>query len=228
MHAIRQFVDHMDWLSLVVFVVSALVCLVCLTVHEMAHGLAAWRLGDPTAKVNGRLTLNPLAHVDWVGLFLLLTVGVGWAKPVPVDMRNFRRPKRDMAITALAGPLSNLLLAAAALLAGSALIAWAPWGSALPYVLLFLCRMAVLSVGLGLFNLIPIPPLDGSRILGACLPDRAYGFVLRYERFMILAVVLLAWVGVLSGPLYVGIQAVLMLLCRLTGFPFALVQYYFF
>ena len=148
MHAIRQFLDHMDWLSLVVFVVSALVCLVCLTIHEMAHGLAAWRLGDPTTKVNGRLTLNPLAHVDWVGLFLLLTVGVGWAKPVPVDMRNFRRPKRDMAITALAGPVSNLLLAAAALLVGSALIAWAPWGNVLPYVLLFLCRMAVLSVGL--------------------------------------------------------------------------------
>ena len=119
MGALTGVLHHMDWLSLLLFVMSGAACLICLTVHELSHGLAAYRLGDPTAKLNGRLTLNPLSHVDWIGLFLLLAVGVGWAKPVPVDPRNFREPRKGMAITALAGPLSNFLLALLSLALGS-------------------------------------------------------------------------------------------------------------
>lgn len=228
MGALRELFYHMDWISLMLFVMSAAACLICLTVHELSHGLAAWRLGDPTAKVNGRLTLNPIAHIDWIGLFLLLVAGVGWAKPVPVDMRNFRHPKRDMAITALAGPVSNFLLALIALGIGSLLLHFGPEGLVTAYALLFFCQLALVSVGLGLFNLIPVPPLDGSRLLSACLPDNAYRFVMRYERFLVVVVVLLAWSGALSGPLSAAVAGVMELLCRCTGFPFALVTYYFF
>ena len=106
MGALTEFSNHMDWQGMLMFLMSAVACLICLTIHELSHGLIARQLGDPTAKVNGRLTL-----IAWGGRFLRLTVGVGWAKPVPVDMRNFRNPKAGMAATALAGPISNFLLA---------------------------------------------------------------------------------------------------------------------
>ena len=218
----------MDWLSLLLFVMSGAACLICLTVHELSHGLAAYRLGDPTAKLNGRLTLNPLSHVDWIGLFLLLAVGVGWAKPVPVDPRNFREPRKGMAITALAGPLSNFLLALLSLTLGSLVLHLGLTSRPAAYVLLFLCQLAVLNVGLGLFNLIPIPPLDGSRVVEMFLPEAAYRWVMRYERFLIVAVVLLAWSGFFGGPLYRAMAWVLQLMCGLTQFPFSLLIYYFF
>ena len=90
MGSLNGFLEHMDWFQLFLLLIGAVACLFCITFHELAHGFAAYQLGDPTAKVNGRLTLNPISHIDWIGLMLLLTVRVGWAKPVPVDMRNFR------------------------------------------------------------------------------------------------------------------------------------------
>ena len=228
MGALTAVLHHMDWLSLLLFVMSGAACLICLTVHELSHGLAAYRLGDPTAKLNGRLTLNPLSHVDWIGLFLLLAVGVGWAKPVPVDPRNFREPRKGMAITALAGPLSNFLLALLSLALGSLVLHLGLNSRPAAYVLLFLCQLAVLNVGLGLFNLIPIPPLDGSRVVEMFLPEAAYRWVMRYERFLIVAVVLLAWSGFFGGPLYRAMAWVLQLMCGLTQFPFSLLIYYFF
>lgn len=228
MGALTAVLHHMDWLSLLLFVMSGAACLICLTVHELSHGLAAYRLGDPTAKLNGRLTLNPLSHVDWIGLFLLLAVGVGWAKPVPVDPRNFREPRKGMAITALAGPLSNFLLALLSLALGSLVLHLGLTSRPAAYVLLFLCQLAVLNVGLGLFNLIPIPPLDGSRVVEMFLPEAAYRWVMRYERFLIVAVVLLAWSGFFGGPLYRAMAWVLQLMCGLTQFPFSLLIYYFF
>jgi len=226
--SLNSFLQQLDWVGILMLLAGAAVSLVCITVHELSHGLAAYRLGDPTAKVNGRLTLNPLAHIDPVGLLMMLTVRVGWAKPVPVDMRNFRRPKRDMALTALAGPGSNLLLALAALGVGSLLYQFAPDGQPLAYALFFCCYTAVLSVGLGLFNLLPVPPLDGSKILFSLLPDPVYRKILRYERYFVLAVVLLAWTGVFSTPLSWCMEHVLRGMCRLTRFPFLIVQYYFF
>ena len=228
MGALTGILHHMDWISLLLFAMSGAACLICLTVHELAHGIAAYRLGDPTAKLNGRLTLNPLSHIDWIGLFLLLAVGVGWAKPVPVDPRNFQHPRSGMAITALAGPVSNFLLALFTMGVGS-LIFWSGASSRpVAYLLLFLCQLAVLNIGLGLFNLIPIPPLDGSKVLDLLLPERAYRWVLRYERYLILLVVLLGWTGCFGGPLYGAMEWVVRLFCRITQFPFMLMEYYFF
>lgn len=218
----------MDWFQLLILVMGAAAALLCITFHELSHGYVAYRLGDPTAKLNGRLTLNPISHIDWIGLMMMLTVRVGWAKPVPVDMRNFRHPKRDMAITALAGPVSNLLLATAALGVGSLVYHLAPDSRVTAYVVYFFLYMAVLSVGLGIFNLIPIPPLDGSKILFSLLPDRIYYQYLRYERFCILAVVVLAWMGVFSAPLSFCMEGIIRGLCAVTRFPFPLAQYYFF
>lgn len=228
MGTIQSFLDHMDWFQLVVLLMGALASLVCLTFHELSHGLAAYRLGDPTAKLNGRLTLNPIAHIDWVGLFLMLVARVGWAKPVPVDMRNFKHPKRDMALTALAGPVSNFVLSCFALGICSGIYHLGPDGTASAYIMLFFSYMAVLSIGLGLFNLIPIPPLDGSKVLFSLLPDKVYLTILKYERFLIVAVVLLAWSGFFGGPLSAAMEAVTRVLCTLTGFPFEIPAYYFF
>lgn len=228
MGTIQAFLEQMNWMQLALLVMGAAASLICLTFHELAHGWTAYRLGDPTAKLNGRLTLNPVAHVDWMGLFLMLVARVGWAKPVPVDMRNFRNPKRGMAVTALAGPLSNFVLAYLAVLICSGIFHFAPDHVIFAYVILFFCYLAVLSVGLGLFNLIPLPPLDGSKILFSLLPDRVYWKILRYERYLVFAVVLLAWSGMFNGPLDVLMEGVIRLLCGFSGFPFEIPQYYFF
>lgn len=171
-----QFVQNMDWNSLWNALLHMAAVLVCLTVHETCHGLVAYALGDPTAKQQRRLSLNPLRHLDLMGTVMMLVAGFGWAKPVPVDTRYFRRPKVGMALTALAGPLSNFLLAyvAAALYqlfygmmaTGRIEIFPAIW------LLRFLGSLLSLNIGLGLFNLIPFPPLDGSKVLEAFLPDR--------------------------------------------------------
>ena len=190
----------------------------CLTVHETCHGLAALALGDPTAKRAGRLSLNPLRHIDWFGLLMMVTVGFGWAKPVPVDPRYFRRPKQGMALTALAGPMSNFLLALVLLFAGRLVYDYAPYSEANQRLLTFLLTTAILSLGLGLFNLIPIPPLDGSKVLFSLLPDRAYNMMLRYERygmFLLWAVVLL---GVGDKWMSAAIQWTYELFCRVVGF----------
>ena len=208
MGSLNGFLEHMDWFQLFLLLIGAVACLFCITFHELAHGFAAYQLGDPTAKVNGRLTLNPISHIDWIGLMLLLTVRVGWAKPVPVDMRNFRHPKRDMAITALAGPAANFLLATAALGVASLIYHFAPQGTVAAYAIYFFLYMAVLSVGLGIFNLVPIPPLDGSHVLGE-LSGKAAELYNRYGRYWNLVLILLLVSGVLSRPLTIIDNAVL-------------------
>lgn len=218
---------ELDWQGLLTLLVSALVALFCITVHELSHGFVAYKLGDPTAKNAGRLTLNPIRHIDIFGFLMMLVAHVGWAKPVPVDPRYFKDPKRGMALTALAGPASNLVLAILALAGGSLLFWHGPETEFMAYVLLILCYMAVLSVGLGLFNLIPIPPLDGAKIFYAVLPDRFYATMLHYERYVRFLVLILAWMGVFSGPLDFCIGKVVRLLCGLTRFPFPLMVYYF-
>lgn len=187
----------------------------CLTVHEMCHGLAAYALGDPTAKRQHRLSLNPLRHIDWFGLAAMVIAGFGWAKPVPVNPNYFKKPKQGMALTALAGPVSNFVLALVLLL--TVRLMWHPELSYIGDGMLFLLETAILSIGLGLFNLIPIPPLDGSKILFALLPDRQYRFVLRYERYGML----LLWVLVLSDIggdwLSNAIYFVFSIFCRIVG-----------
>lgn len=186
--------------------------LLCLTVHETCHGLAARALGDPTAKQAHRLSLNPLQHIDWLGFACMLLLGFGWAKPVPVDMRYFKNPKRGMALTALAGPVSNLLLAVALLLCGRVLYDFAPYTPFWDGLFSFLLTTAMLSVGLGVFNLIPIPPLDGSKVLFALLPDRAYLTLMRYERYGTLLLYALVFFGALDNFLGSAVYAVYELL----------------
>lgn len=217
----------LDWQGLFILLLSAVASLFCITIHELSHGYMAYRLGDPTAKNAGRLTLNPIRHIDLFGFLMMLVAHVGWAKPVPVDMRYFKDPKRGMALTALAGPASNFILTLLILLTGTLLLRFSPDSIVTAYLLLFLCYTAVLSVGLGLFNLIPIPPLDGAKIFYAVLPDKLYRTMLYYERYVRFGVLILAWLGVFSGPLDFCIGWVLRAMCGVTRFPFALLQYYF-
>lgn len=158
--------------------VTAVVILFVLTVHEFSHALAADALGDRTARRMGRLTLNPLAHLDLLGTTLMFIAGFGWAKPVPVDLRNLKNPKTEMIYIAAAGPLSNLLTAVAAGAAFRFL-----GSSAEGVAASFLFLLIIYSVALAVFNLIPIPPLDGSRILYGILPRGAADFYARFERF---------------------------------------------
>lgn len=194
-----------------------LAVLLCLTIHELSHGLAAYALGDPTAKRNHRLSLNPLRHIDWFGFAMLAVAGFGWAKPVPVNPNYFRRPKLGMALTALAGPVSNFLLSLILLALVRPLSVVTHGGSISGTVLEFLVRAAVLSVGLGLFNLIPIPPLDGSKVLFSLLPDRQYNLLLRYERYGMAILWALVAVGIGSSYLSAAIYQVFRFSCRIVG-----------
>jgi len=184
--------------------------LLVIMLHELAHGITAYKLGDPTAKRMGRLSLNPLKHLDIVGTICMVFFHFGWAKPVPVNLGYFRNPKRDMAITALAGPLTNFLLAFLAI----PLCFWANRGfyeivitygidsfaaRFMDVLCEFLAIFHFVNLGLGTFNLIPLPPLDGSRILFSFLPDRYYFSIMRYERYIALGLMILVLLGANFG-----------------------------
>ena len=205
---LQTFWEQFDWQALLVMLQSLLGVLLCLTVHETCHGLAACALGDPTARKMHRLSFNPLHHIDWLGLASMFLYGFGWAKPVPVDMRYFKNPKAGMAATALAGPVSNFLLSLLMLFLASLLYRFAPVTGFTVWLLSFLMVTARLSVGLGLFNLLPVPPLDGSKVLFALLPERAYLTLMRYERFGMLVLLLMVWLDVGGSYLSSAIFAV--------------------
>lgn len=153
---------------------SLVVVFTALPIHEVAHGYIASKLGDPTAKNLGRLNLNPLAHFDPIGTTMLILFGFGWAKPVPVNPYYFKNRKNGMALTALAGPVSNILLATACFAIYKALYYFAPMGTVLQIFLQVLNIIISINVGLAAFNLIPIPPLDGSKIIGFFMPMNVY------------------------------------------------------
>ena len=193
---------------LISILLSLPVILLSLSLHETAHGYAAYRLGDPTAKNLGRLTLNPLKHLDPVGFVCMLLAGFGWASPVPINSRYFKKPRRDIALVGLAGPLSNLLLAVVFLLilrfVGFGWLATLTFKTELQFnlayfTLLFLYYGVYMNVTLAVFNLLPVPPLDGSRIFYVFLPPRLYYKVMQHERTITLVVMALLLLGPLSS-----------------------------
>lgn len=174
-------------------------------IHEYAHAFVATKLGDDTPRLRGRLTLNPLAHIDIIGALMILIVGFGYAKPVPVNARRFKNPKAGMALTALAGPVSNLLMAFIFSLVGN-IISFAAYKAGVTSdlfraVILFTALASQINAGLAVFNLLPIPPLDGSKILALVIPPKYYFKYLQYERYIIIGVFLLIFIGVLDIPL---------------------------
>jgi len=201
--------DGLNWSYLVTVATAIIPALLCITLHELSHGYVAYLLGDNTAKNAGRLTLNPLKHIDIMGLVMMVVFKVGWAKPVPVNMYNFKNPKRGMAVTALAGPISNLLIGVVFLFLYGLLYSALADGSSFQKEILDMVEVtAYLSVGLAVFNIIPIPPLDGSKVLFSALSDDTYYKLMRYEQFGMIALLALVATGVLGKPLNTAISYV--------------------
>ncbi len=227
--------------ELPLYLLSLPVVLMALSVHESAHGYAAYKLGDPTARNFGRITLNPIKHFDLVGFLCMVLAHFGWAKPVPVNARNFRNPRRDMALTGAAGPLSNLLLAIIHLLVlriSMIFITKAYMTEAVSFSYAFMTDAAftgsigftvtalivyllnlgvVMNVVLAIFNLIPIPPFDGSRIFYVFLPPKWYFGIMKYERFIMIGFFVVLLSGILDRPLAIAENWVLDGLYFITG-----------
>ena len=208
--AVKSIWEGFDFSYILSIIQSLIPALVCITLHELGHGYTAYLLGDDTAKSRGRLTLNPIKHMDVMGLLMMLVFHVGWAKPVPVNMYNFKDPKKGMAVTALAGPVSNFLITLVFMfLFGFAYtIVGFHYTKAGYYVLQLLQLTAYISLGLGLFNLIPIPPLDGSKVLLSLLSDSNYYKLLRYERYGMILMILLVSTGIIGKPLSAAMDAI--------------------
>ena len=189
------------------------IVLIALTFHEFSHGFVSTKLGDPTPRLTGRMTLNPLAHLDPVGTILMILTGFGWAKPVQIDPRYYRKPKWGMALTALAGPLSNLLLAFAAMLLYTLIFVVSYktglFAESLSAIAGFFLTFAQVNLCFMVFNLIPIPPLDGSRVLGLFLSERAYFKLQRFERYSMILIIVLSLFNVFSRIIGTGVSVVL-------------------
>lgn len=219
------FSSNVSLSSVIISIVSSLaVIFLTMPIHEYAHALAATKLGDPTPRYTGRLHLSPFAHIDYFGALCILLVGFGWAKPVQVNPNYFQNPKRDMAITAFAGPLSNLCVAFVGLFIYNLFYFFTLKTQIifLYYIALFFFYISQINIGLAVFNLIPVPPLDGSRLLAAFLPDRLYYRIMQYERYLYFAVIILVFTGVLDRPLSFVISGILSAFNNITSLPFGL------
>ena len=229
MNGFSAWLQQLDFGFFYDYGVVILASLLCIMFHEVSHGLVALVLGDTTARDAGRLTFNPIKHIDIWGLLMMAIFKFGWAKAVPIDPRKFKNPITGMAITAAAGPVSNVILAFLALCFRSvAIFFYFRSGSALAdFFVLFTEYVAVLSVGLAVFNIIPIPPLDGSKVLFALLPKRIYFRLLRVERYGFLLLMILLYVGILDVPLDFCRTAIINGLLSVSSFPIYILQHIF-
>ena len=216
------FSEDFDMLDLIIKLFSRLFVVFCtMPIHEYAHALIATKLGDQTPRLAGRLTLNPMAHISPMGAIMIFLFGFGYAKPVSVNPRNFKDSKKGMALTAIAGPISNLIM-------GFIFIALATVYSNLFYaetilfsaIFYFLFFAGSININLAVFNLLPIPPLDGSRILQLLIPAKYYYKFLEYERYIVILVFILIATGVLSGPLSAISYFFIQLFVKIASLPF--------
>lgn len=194
------------------YFVRIMIILLINPLHECAHAWSAHKLGDDTAKREGRMTLSPLAHIDPIGALLLLICGFGWAKPVPVNPNHFENPRKGMMLTAIAGPLSNLLAALAGMIA---LQCYSGETETIFYILYY---FVIININLFAFNMIPVPPLDGSRVLTYFLPPRAAIWFMRNQKYFYGIVMLLMVTGILSIPLSYVVSGIYQILYYLTKF----------
>ena len=220
-------------LTVIIYIISILLTIfLVLPLHECAHGFVAYKLGDDTAKRAGRITLNPLAHINYVGAALMLLIGFGWAEPVPVDARNFKNPKAGMAITALAGPVSNLLAAIVAGFLSNLFYFLYVKGiigagieifgiSLLAYLLMFFEFLISINIGLAVFNFLPVPPLDGSKILMAFLPNKAIRWILERQGTISMILFIVIIMGGFNGILGVFDDVFYKFISWLTWLPFS-------
>lgn len=193
--------DGLDWSILTDALFSVIPALLCITIHELCHGLVAYMLGDDTAKSQGRLTLNPIKHLDIIGLLSMAFLGFGWAKPVPIDMRKFKNPKAGMALTALAGPVSNIILAVIVMMLSLFVLPMVNGSGIWTEIFRVMQTTAYLSISLAIFNIIPVPPLDGSKVVFSFLSENLYYKLMRYERYGMIILIVLIWTGFLGTPL---------------------------
>ena len=198
MNTVQSIWEGLDWSYLTNILLSIIPALICITLHELSHGFVAYKLGDTTAKDAGRLTLNPIKHLDIMGILMMVVFHFGWAKPVPVNMYRFKNPKQGMAITAVAGPLMNVLITIVFLFLYGLLFRSCGEHS---YLMEMIYLTAYLSISFAIFNIIPISPLDGSKVLFSVLPSERYDQLMRYERYGMILLLVLVSSGIFGRPL---------------------------
>lgn len=219
-------------IALVTIASTLITIFLVMPIHEWAHGFVAYKLGDNTAKYSGRLSLNPLKHIDPLGAASMILFRFGWAKPVPVDPRNFKNPKLGMAITALAGPTTNLFAALISMIGlysiyyfSATMVGKDEFAiKIVSFAAAFLMGFVQINVGLAVFNLLPLPPLDGYRILAAFLPDKFIYKYYQYEVYIMFAVFFLLFTNILTGPLYFLQNLVLDAIAQLAAWPLVLAK----